>query len=168
MGNLKSVETVYISLGTNLGNRCENLKSAAGSLPPQVRPKAYSGIYKTPPWGYTDQPDFLNQVIQAQTELPASDLLDYLKNIEVDLGRQATFRYGPRLIDLDILFYGEQVIESSKLVIPHPRLHERAFVLVPLVDLTPGLRHPILKRTIQELLEDIDTSGIALYHGCKP
>jgi 2-amino-4-hydroxy-6-hydroxymethyldihydropteridine diphosphokinase len=160
------VNNVFISLGTNLGERCENLKNAVDSFPPSVQPIAYSHIYKTPPWGYTDQPEFLNQVIQAKTGLHPLELLDFLKKLEIDLGRQATFRYGPRLIDIDILFFGDRVINTSGLVIPHPRLHERPFVLVPLAELAPDLRHPVLNRTVKQLLADQDASDIGIYHGC--
>jgi 2-amino-4-hydroxy-6-hydroxymethyldihydropteridine diphosphokinase len=119
-----------------------------------------SPIYVTPPWGYEDQPDFLNQVIQVTTRLEPTQLLDYLKGIEDDMGRKATFRYGPRLIDLDILFYGQRVIREESLQIPHPRLHERAFVLVPLHDIAPDFVHPVLRETIRDLLSKVDVEGV--------
>jgi 2-amino-4-hydroxy-6-hydroxymethyldihydropteridine diphosphokinase len=153
-------EIVYLSLGTNLGDRLGNLQEAVTSLPPQVNVLAQSSVYKTAPWGYTDQPEFLNQVIQAETDLAPGDLITFLKKLETDLGRQPSFRYGPRLIDIDILFYGELVTDGPDLVIPHPRLHERAFVLVPLAEIAPDLRHPKIGKDVRELLEQLDPSGI--------
>lgn len=153
-------ETVYLALGTNLGDRVENLRAAVQMLLPAVTLTAASPVYETPPWGFTDQPAFLNMVVRAACELDPPALLRELKRIEVELGRQPSFRYGPRLIDLDILLYGQQVIELENLSIPHPRLPERAFVLVPLADLAPDLPHPGLRRTIAGLLREVDCSDI--------
>ena len=155
--------TIYISLGTNLGDRLANLQAALAALPPIVLMQAASPIYETEPWGYSDQPAFLNQVISAETQLEPLDLLPHLKRLETELGRTPTFRYGPRLIDMDILFYDDILLATPGLEIPHPRLHERAFVLVPLVDLAPDFRHPRLGKTLQELLAQVDTDGVRLY-----
>ncbi len=152
--------TVYIALGTNLGERLANLESAIAALAPEVRVRAESPVYETPPWGYADQPAFLNMVVEAETDLDPGALLGHLKRLEAELGRVESFRYGPRRIDLDILFYDDLILDTPPLVIPHPRLHERAFVLVPLADLAPELVHPVLGRHISELLEDVDASGI--------
>jgi 2-amino-4-hydroxy-6-hydroxymethyldihydropteridine diphosphokinase len=119
-----------------------------------------SPIYITPPWGFEEQPDFLNQVLEVQTEIAPRPLLRYLKKIESKMGRLKTFRNGPRLIDIDILFYGQRVVKSSKLSIPHPRLHERAFVLVPLNDIAPDFVHPILNITVETMLSEIDVKGM--------
>lgn len=154
---------IYLSLGTNLGNRAANLAAAAAALTPAVHLMAVSPVYETAPWGYTDQPAFLNQALQAETTLPPLALLAYLKNIETALGRRPSFRYGPRQIDMDILFYDDLILETPTLRIPHPRLHERAFVLVPLADLAPNLPHPRLGKTIAELLENVDCSGVHPY-----
>jgi 2-amino-4-hydroxy-6-hydroxymethyldihydropteridine diphosphokinase len=151
---------VTIGLGSNLGDRLANLQAAIAGITPELRLLRASPVYETPPWGFSDQPAFLNQVIQAGTELEPKDVLRKLKGLEVELGRKTTFRYGPRLIDLDILFYDDFVLESPPLVIPHPRLAERAFVLVPLADLAPGLRHPVLGKTVCELLQAIDSSQV--------
>ena len=155
---------IYLALGANLGNREASLHLAQASLAPQVHVLAASPIYETAAWGYLDQPPFLNQVLQVETGLSPIDLLAHLKQIEDAMGRKANFRYGPRLIDLDILFYHDEVINLDGLVIPHPRLTERAFVLVPLADLEPDLRHPISGRTVRDLLASTRREGVALYH----
>jgi 2-amino-4-hydroxy-6-hydroxymethyldihydropteridine diphosphokinase len=152
--------TIYLALGTNLGDRLSNLENAIGAMPPKISPLERSPVYETPPWGYTDQPAFLNQVIKAETDLAPQDLLRTLKNLETRLGREPTFKYGPRLIDLDILFYDQVVMETAALTIPHPRMAERAFVLAPLADLAPDLRHPTLQKTALELLAAVDSSGV--------
>ena len=152
--------TVFIALGTNLGKRKANLRAAIKALPPDVTVLAESHVYETPPWGYEDQPAFLNMAVKAETEMEPEPLLKYLKQLEVELGREQNFRWGPRLIDLDILFYDDLVIDTPPLVIPHPRLHERAFVLVPLADVAPEVVHPVLQRTVSELLTRIDRQRI--------
>lgn len=158
-------DLIYLGLGTNLGDRIDNLKAAREALPPQVTVLRASQVYETPPWGYVDQPPFLNQVIEAQTDLSPYRLLHHLKSIERRLGRTATFRYGPRLIDLDILFFGSQILDLDGLLIPHPRLAERAFVLVPLAELAPELVHPQNGHSIRQLLSHLDTSGVEIFHG---
>ncbi len=155
---------VYIALGSNLGDRLENLQAALRSMPPDIRPLAQSPVYETSPWGFTDQPDFLNQVVLAETDLPPQELLARLKLIETTLGRSPTFRYGPRLIDLDILLYDDLVLQTPNLTIPHPHLAERAFVLVPLADLAPDLRHPVRGQTVRQLLESVDSQGIRRFN----
>jgi len=156
------MHTVYLALGTNLGNRLANLKAARAALTPQMTLKAKSHIYETPPWGYTEQDAFLNQVLQVETYLEPEPLLKHLKRLEVALGRVPSFENGPRLIDIDILFYDDLVLDTPELVIPHPRMHERAFVLVPLNDIASDLVHPEIKKTVRELLAESDTNGIQL------
>ena len=151
---------VYLALGSNVGNRAANLKAAIAALPPQMEVKAKSRVYETPPWGYANQEKFLNQVLKVQTYLKPEQLLKHLKRLEVALGREASFQNGPRLIDIDILFYDDLVFESSTVTIPHPRLHERGFVLMPLMDLAPDLVHPLKKQSIRELIAFCDVSGI--------
>lgn len=155
--------SVYIALGSNVGDRLENLRSAIYSFEPEITPLICSAVYETPPWGYHDQPSFLNQVLLATTNLSPQDLLAHLKKLETDLGRVKTFKNGPRVIDLDLLLYDADVIESPPLIIPHPRMDERAFVLVPLAEIAPDLIHPVLRQTIQALLDQVDTSGICWY-----
>jgi 2-amino-4-hydroxy-6-hydroxymethyldihydropteridine diphosphokinase len=154
---------VYIALGSNLEDRQANLQMAIQALQPSVRVLECSPVYQTPPWGYLDQPAFLNQVVKGGTELSPRELLDLLKRIEVEMGRQKTVINGPRLIDLDILFYDDLTVDSPQLTIPHPRLAGRGFVLVPLADLAPELRYPALGVTVSELLNEADRSGIVLY-----
>ena len=153
-------EPVFLALGTNLGDRESNLSRARELLSQRMKIIDASPIYITPPWGFEEQPDFLNQVLQVQTEIAPRPLLRYLKKIESKMGRVKTFRNGPRLIDIDILFYGQRVVKSSKLSIPHPRLHERAFVLVPLNDIAPDFVHPVLNITVETMLSEIDVKGV--------
>jgi 2-amino-4-hydroxy-6-hydroxymethyldihydropteridine diphosphokinase len=158
---------IYLSLGSNLGDRLSNLQKAISLFPPQVSTIQQSSVYETEPWGYTDQPAFLNQIIQAETDLEPSDLLTFLKSIESSIGRLETFRFGPRLIDLDILFYDDLVIETPQLTIPHPHIPERAFILVPLAEIAPDLRHPVQNKTILQLKTGVDTSSVELFHTLK-
>ncbi len=156
---------IYLALGTNLGDRAANLRAALEALPPDMRVLAVSPVYETPPWGVTDQPAFLNQAVQAETDLTPLELLAYLKRLETALGRTPSARYGPRQIDLDILFYADQVIDLPGLSVPHPRLAERAFVLVPLTDLAPDLLHPLTGLSVRQMLARVDRTGIERYQG---
>lgn len=151
---------IYLGLGTNLGDRAANLQAACLALPPAVRVRATSPIYETAPWGFSAQPDYLNQVVEAETDLEPLALLAHLKALETSLGRAKTFRFGPRLIDLDILLYDALVLTLPELTIPHKFLIHRAFVLVPLADLAPTLTHPLTHQTITELLAAVDRSGV--------
>lgn len=151
---------VYLALGSNLGDRLANLKQAINALTPQMEVKARSHVYETPPWGFEDQPKFLNQVIKAATYLDPEPLLKHLKRLEVALGRKESFPNGPRLIDLDILFYDDRVLNTTPLVIPHPRLEERGFVLLPLMDLDPDLVHPVSKKSVREMVALCNLDGI--------
>jgi len=159
----QQVERVYLSLGTNLGNRKKNLEAALEEFPPELFILACSPIYQTEPWGYTDQPDFLNQVVLVETSLLPQELLDYIKAIEHKIGRKPSFRYGPREVDIDILFYGKRIIQDEDLAIPHPRLKDRAFVLVPLADVDPELIYPGTNQSITDLLKELDQGGVDPY-----
>ena len=153
----------YLALGTNLGDRPANLRAAIEALSPEINVIAESKVYETPPWGFENQPDFLNMAVKCETTLEPESLLKRLKRLEVQLGREQSFRWGPRLIDIDILFYDNLILKSKSLTIPHPRLHERAFVLVPLADIAPDFIHPVLKKTIQELLTGVNMDDIHPY-----
>ena len=146
---------VYLALGTNLGEREENLKQALKMLPPQVEITGVSRLYETAPAYVTDQPAFLNIAAEGRTTLEAPALLDYLKQLENEIGREKTIRYGPRQIDLDIIFFRDLVLNAPHLHIPHPRMNERGFVLRPLADIAPNFVHPVLQQTVQELLADL-------------
>jgi 2-amino-4-hydroxy-6-hydroxymethyldihydropteridine diphosphokinase len=147
--------TIYLALGTNLGDRAENLRRALAALPPAFTVEAASPIYETAPMYVTAQPNFLNMACRAQTALLPLEALRALKLLETALGREADIRFGPRLIDLDLLFYEDLVFQSPELALPHPRLHERAFVLVPLADIAPDFVHPVLKQTISALRDQL-------------
>ncbi len=159
------VNTIYLALGTNLDDRLANLRAALQGLAPEIILRLQSLIYETLAWGYEDQPPFLNMVIKAETGLEPRALLAHLKGLENQLGRTPSFHWGPRLIDIDILFYNNLILKTPELVIPHPRLHERGFVLVPLADIAPDLLHPVLIKTIAELLQNVSTAGITLFPG---
>jgi 2-amino-4-hydroxy-6-hydroxymethyldihydropteridine diphosphokinase len=162
MSNSQST-TVYLSLGTNLGDRMANLQAARDALPSLVHLLTCSPVYETDPWGFTDQPTFLNQALEGETSLPPIELLVHLKSLEVILGRTLTFQNGPRQIDIDILFYDGLILETPTLILPHPRLHKRAFVLAPLADIAPQLRHPRLGKTVRELLAETDRTGVEVF-----
>lgn len=156
-------QVVFLSLGSNLGDRQKNLIAVENLLPPQVIVKERSPIYETEPWGYQEQPRFLNQVLSVTTSLSPWDLLTYLNDIEKSIGRKPSFRYGPREVDIDILLYGDQEIVQENLIIPHERLTERVFVLAPLADLAPELILPGSKSTIAGILDKIETSDVYLF-----
>ena len=163
--NVASV-TGYLGLGSNLGDRINNLRMAHRLLRlpqlsfPLSRESTPNGVlthlrsspvYETAPWGITEQPDFLNYVLEVQTSLSPQDLLRWVKRIEATMGRREGPRFGPRNIDVDILIYGDLTIEEPDLQVPHPRMHDRAFVLIPLADLAPRLPHHTIGKAIEDL-----------------
>ena len=133
---------VYLALGSNLGDRRANLAAAVARLGEQVAVEAMSSLYETEPAYITDQPRFLNAALRGRTELAPLALLAFAKQIERELGRAAGARYGPRVVDIDVLLYGDQTIDAPELTIPHPRMAERPFVLAPLAEIAPGLVPP--------------------------
>ena len=156
---------VYLSTGSNLGDRLENLAQAARLLDSKrgIKVLRLSQVYETEPWGYLDQPAFLNQVVEIATTIPPLRLLRTMKKIEKEGGRKPGFRYGPRVIDVDIIFYGAEVFAEQGLNIPHPQVAQRAFVLVPLAELVGEFVHPALGQSVQTMADQIDTSGVRLY-----
>jgi len=152
---------IYLSLGSNLGDRLATIKKALRMLESRVDVRSVSSVYETEPWGLKNQPLFLNLVCSGQTDLTPYALLDFVKGIEQQLGRQSAVRYGPRPIDIDILFYDRRIFRSSRLEIPHPRLADRAFVLYPLADIAPDLEHPVTGKTVCAMLAALEESGTA-------
>ncbi len=145
------MHTVYISIGSNLGNRKQNIRKALEKLSSSGIIKKCSRPYRTLPYGPVKQPDFINMAVQFETALQPQALLIKLQEIEKELGRVKTVRWGERTIDLDIIFFDEAVIEEKTLIIPHPDMHRRLFVLRPLMDICPDFIHPVLKKDIRTL-----------------
>ena len=148
---------VYIGLGSNLGNREENLVSAISRIDAydELCIISKSGFHETKPVGGPPQPDYVNCVIELETEIEPQTLLGMFKKIEIELGRKSGVRWGPRIIDLDILLYGDRVVNDHNLKIPHERMHERIFVLEPLCEISPDITHPVLRKNISELLKEL-------------
>ena len=152
---------VYLGLGSNMGDRQGNMDKALDLLSQRLQVKQVSSIYDTEPVGNINQPRFLNLVCQVYTRLVPTALLALAKGIELKLGRAPAKANAPRPIDIDILFYGDQIIKTPNLVIPHPRLAERAFVLIPLAEIASELVHPVSRQTIGELLKGVtETQGV--------
>jgi 2-amino-4-hydroxy-6-hydroxymethyldihydropteridine diphosphokinase len=153
---------VYLSLGSNLGDRAGNLRSAIAFLPSaNLQISKVSAFYETEPVDFLDQPWFLNCVLAGETDSDAITLLRALRKIEFDLGSQKEFAKGPRLLDIDILLFGDVTMETPELQIPHPRMLERNFVLAPLAEIAPQLRHPSWPGTVQQLLANSTDRSIA-------
>jgi 2-amino-4-hydroxy-6-hydroxymethyldihydropteridine diphosphokinase len=147
-------------LGSNLGDRQENLLKALAFIEQQVGSlKRKSSVYKTAPWGNIEQDDFLNLAILAETKFTAHEVLKKLLEIEKKLGRERIEKWGPRTIDIDILYYDNEVINNKDLVVPHPHLQDRRFSLVPLNEISADWQHPVLHKTVSQMLEDCEDRG---------
>jgi len=152
---------VFISIGSNLGPRKANCLEAVRRLSEadSITLVRRSPLYETSPWGRAGQGPFVNCAVEAATTLSPHKLLETLKKIESDMGRRPSGRWGPRPIDLDIIFYGGKIIETPGLTVPHPHAHERGFVLAPLADIAPDFRHPAIGRSVKELLSGLEKRG---------
>ncbi|MBX0310880.1 MAG: 2-amino-4-hydroxy-6-hydroxymethyldihydropteridine diphosphokinase [Sulfurihydrogenibium sp.] len=153
---------VYLGLGSNVGDRLLNLNKAIELLSEKIQILKKSKIYVSKAVGYTNQPDFYNMVLYGKTDLSPEELFNFIKDVEKNAGRVYRFHWGPREIDIDILFYNDLVYKSDKLNIPHPRLHERDFVLLPLIELNPKLFHPVLNKRVSDLKEFMENSIIGV------
>lgn len=150
--------TVYLSLGSNIGDRAANIHDAVRRLEQFGEVRSFSSLYETSPVEVTDQPWFLNAAAQLQTQLPAEELMSVLLQIERDMGRHRTQPKGPRIIDIDILFYDDAQIHTADLDVPHPAMHLRKFVLVPLAEIAPNAVHPTLQKPVSTLLSELQSS----------
>ena len=151
------MEDVFLGLGSNLGEREENIQGAIDSIDniTGVRVVLSSSLIETEPVGITDQPEFINAAIKTETSLSPQELFSSLVEIEKSMGRVRTIRWGPRIIDIDILLFGGRIIENDYLIIPHPEMTKRSFVLMPLAEIAPEVIHPVEKRTIKGLLDKL-------------
>lgn len=155
-------KTAYLSLGSNLGDRAANLETAIEHLADLGQVKARSSFYETEPVEVERQPWFLNCVVALETELMPRQLLSRVLAIEQRMGRRRTQPKGPRIIDIDILLFGASIVDTSTLTIPHPAMHERRFMLEPLAEIAPEIRHPVLKKTVREMLDALSARGAAV------
>ncbi len=156
------MEKVFLGIGSNVGERIIYIKKAVNLLSDILTDMEIAPLYISKAVGFEDQPDFINTVVSGYTNLPPDDLLKKIKDIEKKVGRIKRFRWGPREIDIDILFYGNLLVEKNELIIPHPRIQERDFVLKPLSDLDPDFVHPVFKKTVKELLLNLKERSIIL------
>lgn len=147
---------VYIAFGSNIGDRYAAIEDAFRLVEKNnMKIIKRSGVYETEPYGYKDQPPFINGAFLAETELNCHEVLERLLNIEAELGRVRLIRWGPRIIDLDIIFFNDEIYNEDDLKVPHPDMHNRAFVLKPLMDICPDYAHPILKKSVAQMFDDL-------------
>ena len=156
--------TVYLALGSNVGDPARHITKAINLLSAVLHNIKQAPLYSSKPIGFTDQADFLNTAISGQTELSPQELLQAINNVEQQVGRVKRFRWGPREIDIDIIFYGDQLLQTESLTIPHPSFKERDFVLRPLLDLDSKIIDPASHKTIKQLLDNLDASQLSIIH----
>lgn len=163
------MSVAYISLGSNMGDKVDSLKQAVALLNAheEIKVTAVSSVYDTDPVGYEDQDLFMNIAVAVETTLSPVQLLDFCQSIEEELKRVRIIRWGPRTMDLDIVLFDDQVMDTERLIIPHPRMHERGFVLVPLAEITMDLVHPVLNKSIEALLPTVDHQGVRKHLAVK-
>ena len=146
------MDKIYLHTGSNIGHRENNLEQANELIVAHIGPiKMQSGLYETEAWGLTDQPNFLNQALEIESGLSASEVMEQIINIELKMGRVREQKWAPRLIDIDILFFGDQIIKTKELTVPHPHMHKRNFVLVPLLEIASDFVHPEFNLSIRQL-----------------
>lgn len=163
-----TLHKVFLGLGANVGDKKANIKKAIELLKEKIANIAVASIYETKPWGYKEQDNFLNTAIKGNTRLSPSELFKFVKDIEKKLGRIKRFKWGPREIDIDVLFYNDKIYKDHNLEIPHSRLHERDFVLKPLMNLEPEFIHPIFKRTIKQLHSELPKELLSIIGVYEP
>ena len=165
----RNMAQLLLLLGANLGNRTQTLSQAADLITTRVGPVIrQSGLYETAPWGVADQPAFLNQVLAVETTLEPEAVLTQTQTIEEGLGRVQHEKWGARTIDIDLLYYDSLILQTNRLTLPHPFLHQRRFTLVPLAEIAPAFLHPVLQKTTVELLADSEDSGeVSIFNSSK-
>ena len=156
--------SVFLGLGSNLGHRLDNLERGLEILGELMRLVKCSSIYETEPWGFAEQPLFLNCVVEGETLASPEGVLEILKDAEKRVGRRATFEWGPRVFDADLLFYGRRIVNLPQLTVPHPRMQERAFVLVPMAEIAPDFVHPLMGMSMKAMAERVEgREGVRLH-----
>ncbi len=151
---MNKLEKIYLHTGSNMGQKEEHLAWARLLIDKNIGSiTAQSELYETEAWGFTDQPNFVNQALEVVTKLPPDELMDQILSIELEMGRVRDQKWAPRLIDIDIIFYGDQIIKTENLIVPHPFMHERNFVLIPLLEIAEKFVHPVFKMSIGELYD---------------
>ncbi len=151
---------IFLGIGSNIGDRKDNILKAIDLIGEKVDIENVGGIYLSKAVGFEDQPDFYNTAVSGYTDLSPKELFLFVKGVEKSMGRVNRFRWGPREIDIDILFYEDLIFRERDLVIPHPRLHKRDFVLKPLIDIDPDLVHPVLKRKLKDIYDFLDQRSV--------
>jgi 2-amino-4-hydroxy-6-hydroxymethyldihydropteridine diphosphokinase len=150
---------IFLLLGSNLGDREKYLTDALQQLEvQQLKILKYSSVYSTEPWGMTEQDGFLNVAVQMESEMNAFEILEHVQKVELNLGKEKIIKWGPRTIDIDLLYFNGEIIETDKLVVPHPEIQNRSFTLVPMIDLDPDFVHPVLKKSQVQLLNECTDS----------